>query len=203
MSVHHESEPRIYRCGKIACGVITHATCALFTGFITALARPGNKAILLFNPHSSPVSKLKHKAKGRLHWLLQCLCAFCALLGLFVIFFNKNLNDKPHFVSWHGLLGLVTVAIVVCQSLAGLPLLWPRLVKGWSLGKLKRYHATSGLLTHLLGSFSVCLGLYSSWFTGSVSGFVWYLSLLCPITSALTVMSQVTNAYMARKRTQF
>lgn len=222
MSVHHESEPKLYRYSRTVCGIFTHVLCALFTGFITALARPSSslfswhpflmtlsfsflmtEAILLFNPHSSPVSKLKHKTKGRLHWILQCLCVFCATLGLFAIFYNKSLNDKPHFTSWHGLIGVVTVAVVVFQAVAGLPLLYPKLAKNWTLAKLKRYHATSGLLTYLLGSFSLFLGLCSSWFSGAVSGYVWYLAVLCPVVCALVVMSQVTNAYMARKRMQY
>lgn len=222
MTVHQESEPKLYRYSRIVCGVSTHVLCAVFTGFMAVLSRPGSslfswhpflmtlgfsflmtEAVLLFNPYSSPVRKLKHKTKGRLHWVLQCLCACCATVGLCAIVYNKNLNDKPHFTSWHGLIGVITVAVVGLQSLGGLPLLYPKLAKGWSLAKLKRYHATSGLLTYLLGSVSLFLGLCSLWFSSSVSGYVWYLSVLCPVLCALVVMSQVTNAYMARKRMQY
>ncbi|XP_067254898.1 cytochrome b561 domain-containing protein 2 [Chanodichthys erythropterus] len=222
MTVHHESEPKLYRYSRILCGVSTHVLCALFTGFMTVLAKPGSslfswhpflmtlgfsflmtEAVLLFNPYSSPVRKLKHKTKGRLHWILQCLSLCCATAGLCAIVYNKNLNDKPHFTSWHGLVGVITVAAVGLQSLGGLPLLYPKVAKGWSLAKLKRYHATSGLLTYLLGSFSLFLGLCSSWFSTGVSGSVWYLAVLCPVLCALVIMSQVTNAYMARKRVQY
>lgn len=222
MTVHQESEPKLYRYSRIVCGVSTHVLCAVFTGFMAVLSRPGSslfswhpflmtlgfsflmtEAVLLFNPYSSPVRKLKHKTKGRLHWVLQCLCACCATVGLCAIVYNKNLNDKPHFTSWHGLIGVITVAVVGLQSLGGLALLYPKLAKGWSLAKLKRYHATSGLLTYLLGSVSLFLGLCSLWFSSSVSGYVWYLSVLCPVLCALVVMSQVTNAYMARKRMQY
>ncbi|KAK9967329.1 hypothetical protein ABG768_001732 [Culter alburnus] len=222
MTVHHESEPKLYRYSRILCGVSTHVLCALFTGFMTVLAKPGSslfswhpflmtlgfsflmtEAVLLFNPYSSPVRKLKHKTKGRLHWILQCLSLCCATAGLCAIVYNKNLNDKPHFTSWHGLVGVITVAVVGLQSLGGLPLLYPKVAKGWSLAKLKRYHATSGLLTYLLGSFSLFLGLCSSWFSTGVSGSVWYLAALCPVLCALVIMSQVTNAYMARKRVQY
>ncbi|KAL0160652.1 hypothetical protein M9458_044377, partial [Cirrhinus mrigala] len=145
--------------------------------------------VLLFNPYSSPVKKLKHKTKGRLHWILQGLCVCCATAGLAAIVYNKNLNEKPHFTTWHGLIGVLT-------SVGGLPLLYPKLAKGWSLAKLKRYHATSGLLTYLLGSLSLFLGLCSAWFSSSVNGYGWYLAVLCPVL-------QVTNAYMARKRMQY
>ncbi|XP_051549764.1 transmembrane reductase CYB561D2 [Myxocyprinus asiaticus] len=222
MSVYLESEPKLYSYSRIVCGIFTHVLCAVFTGFITVLTKPGTslfswhpflmtlafsffmtEAILLFNPYSSPVRKLKHKTKGRLHWILQCLCVSCATVGLITIFYNKSLNGKPHFTSWHGLIGVITVTVVVVQSLGGLSLLYPKLAKGWSLAKLKRYHATSGLLTYLLGSTSLFLGLCSVWFSASVSGYMWYLVALCPTLCALVIMSQVTNAYMAKKRQQY
>lgn len=222
MSSRHESEPKLYSYSRTVCGICTHVLCAVFTGFITVLSKPGSslfswhpflmtlafsffmtEAILLFNSHSSLVGKLKHKTKGRLHWILQCLCVFCAVVALITISYNKNLNGKPHFTSWHGLIGLVTVIVVVLQSLGAVSLLYPKLAKGWSLAKLKRYHATSGLLTYLLGSISLFLGLCSTWVSSNVSGYVWYLAALCPTLCALVIMSQVTNAYMAKKRLQY
>ncbi|XP_056130738.1 transmembrane reductase CYB561D2 isoform X2 [Lampris incognitus] len=160
------------------------------------------EAILLFSRHGSPVKKYPHKTKGRIHGILQCLCVSCATLGLAAIVYNKHLHGKAHFTSWHGLVGVLTVCVVVVQSLAALPLLYHSLVKGWSLAKLKRYHATSGLITYLLGSVSLYLGLCSGWFTASVGDTIWYLAALCPVFTALVVMSQVTNAYMAKKHLQ-
>lgn len=160
------------------------------------------EAILLFSPHSSPVGKLKHQVKSRLHWILQFSCMSCALVGLGTIFYNKHANGKPHFSTWHGLLGLVTMCAVVLQSVGALPLLYHRLAKGWSLAKLKRYHAAAGLVSYLLGSASLLLGVCSAWFTSSVGGNAWYVAALCPALSALTIMSQVSNAYMTKKRLQ-
>ncbi|KAF7665471.1 hypothetical protein LDENG_00142630 [Lucifuga dentata] len=216
-----ESEPRIYGYARTACSVLTHFICLIFTVFVAVLSRPGTslfswhpvcmtlafslfmtEAILLFSPHGSPIRKFPHKTKGRIHWILQCLCVCCAVLGLAAIFYNKHLNGKAHFTSWHGLLGLVTVCVVVAQSAAALPLIYHSLAKGWSLAKLKRYHAASGLITYLLGSVSLFLGLCSTWFTGSVREYTWYLSALCPALSGLVIMNQVTNAYMAKKRLQ-
>lgn len=160
------------------------------------------EAILIFSPHGSPVRKLPHKTKGRIHWLLQCVCVVCAALGLAAISYNKHLHGKAHFTSWHGLLGLLTVLVVGVQSVAALPLVYPSLAKGWSLARLKRYHAASGLLTHLLGSVSLLLGLSSAWFSSAVGEHAWYLAALCPSLSALAVMSQVTGSYVAKRRFQ-
>lgn len=160
------------------------------------------EAVLLFSPHGSPIRKYPHKTKGRVHWLLQCLCVCCAALGLAAIVYNKHLNGKPHFTSWHGLLGLLTVCAAGAQSLAAVPLIYHSLAKGWSLAKLKRYHGASGLVTYLLGSGSLLLGLCSTWFTGSVGESAWYLSALAPALSTLVIMKQVSSAYIAKKRLQ-
>ncbi|XP_068598388.1 transmembrane reductase CYB561D2 [Brachionichthys hirsutus] len=216
-----ESEPWMYSYTRTAFAALTHFLCVGFTVFIAVLARPGSslfswhpffmtlsfsffmtEAILLFSPQGSPIKRFPHKTKGRVHWMLQSACVCCAVLGVAAIAYNKYLNDKPHFTSWHGLLGLLTVLVVVLQSLAAVPLIYHSLVKGWSLAKLKRYHAASGLVTYLLGSLSLLFGLSSTWFTASVSGYAWYLSALCPALAALVMMNQVTSAYVAKKRLQ-
>ncbi|XP_077428626.1 transmembrane reductase CYB561D2 [Vanacampus margaritifer] len=216
-----EAEPRLFAFARIASAVLTHFLGITLTGFVAVLARPGSslfswhpffmtlafsffmtEAILLFSPHGSTMKKFSHKVKGRVHWMLQCACVTCAALGLAAIFYNKHLRGKPHFTSWHGLLGVITVCTVAVQSLAAVPLIYHSLAKGWSLAKLKRYHAASGLVTYLLGSGSLLLGLTSVWFTSSVSDAIWYLAALCPVLSALIIMNQVTSAYVARKRLQ-
>ncbi|XP_062329923.1 transmembrane reductase CYB561D2 isoform X1 [Osmerus eperlanus] len=215
------SEPRVYGYVRVACGILTHLACVAFTALTAVVSRPGTslfswhpffmtlafsllmtEAILVFSPSTSLIWKLPHKTKGRFHWLLQGLCATCATLGLAAICYNKHLNGKPHFHSWHGLLGVVTVCGVALQSLAALPLIYTSLARGWSLARLKRYHATCGLVVYLLGSASLFLGACSAWFTGSVVGHTWYLAALCPALCALAVMSQVTDAYMAKKHFQ-
>ncbi|KAG5835914.1 hypothetical protein ANANG_G00249050 [Anguilla anguilla] len=130
-----ETEPRIYHYLRATCGVAVHVLCLSFTVFIAALARPGSslfswhpflmtlafsffmtEALLLFSPHSSPIQKFSHKSKARYHWILQCLCVACAGLGLAAISYNKHLNGKPHFSTWHGLVGLLAACGVVAQS---------------------------------------------------------------------------------------
>uniref|UniRef100_A0AAQ4RUX7 ascorbate ferrireductase (transmembrane) n=1 Tax=Gasterosteus aculeatus aculeatus TaxID=481459 RepID=A0AAQ4RUX7_GASAC len=196
------SELRIYGCTRAASAALSHCACIVFTVTIALLSRPGTKAILLFSPRGSPLKTLPHKTKSRAHWILQCLCVTCAILGLAAIVYNKHLSGKPHFTSWHGLLGVIAVCAVALQSLAAVPLIYHSLAKGWSLAKLKRYHAATGLVAYLLGSGSLLLGLRSAWFTGSAGEHTWYLAAACCAFNALVVMNQVSSAYTAKKRLQ-
>ncbi|KPP66783.1 cytochrome b561 domain-containing protein 2-like [Scleropages formosus] len=214
-----EWEASLYVYLRLACGALVHLLSVGLTLFVTFLARPGSslfswhpflmtlafsflmtEAILVFSPDCSPIWKLSHKTKGRCHWVLQALAVVCATLGSMAVFYNKRLNVKPHFSTWHGVLGLVTVCCAALQLAGGLPLMYHKLAKGWSLAKLKRYHAASGMVVYLLGCGSILLGTCSLWFTTSVQSLSWYLVALCPAASALVVMSQVTNSYVAKKR---
>lgn len=216
-----ESEARFYGFTRTVSAGLAHLISIAFSVFIALLSRPGTswfswhpflmtvafsffmtEAILLFSPHGSLIKKFPHKTKGRVHWILQSLCCCCAVLGLGAISYNKYLNGKAHFTSWHGLLGLITVCVVCVQSLAALPLIYQSLAKGWSLAKLKRYHAASGLVTFLLGSASLLLGLCSSWFSASVGVYGWYLAAVGPALTAVIIMNQVSSAYIAKKRLQ-
>uniref|UniRef100_A0A3B5L6G5 ascorbate ferrireductase (transmembrane) n=1 Tax=Xiphophorus couchianus TaxID=32473 RepID=A0A3B5L6G5_9TELE len=195
-----ESETRFYGFIRAVSVGLTHIISIAFPVFIFGFFM--TEAILLFSPHGSFIKRFPHKTKGRVHWILQSLCGSCAVLGLAAVYYNKNLNGKAHFTSWHGLLGLITVCVVCVQSLAAMPLIYHSLAKDWSLAKLKRYHAASGLVTFLLGCTSLLLGLCSSWFTASVGGYAWYLAAICPALSALIIMNQVSSAYVAKKRLQ-
>ncbi|XP_025060148.1 cytochrome b561 domain-containing protein 2 isoform X2 [Alligator sinensis] len=158
------------------------------------------EALLVFSPETSLLRSFSRKVKVRFHWALQLLCLLCALLGLGIISYNKYLNGKSHFVTWHGLTGLLTVLYASMQCMGGLALLYPKLMKNWTLAKLKLYHATSGLVCYLLGCASLMLGMCSLWFTTLVTGVFWYLAVLCPILTSLVIMNQVSNAYLYHKR---
>lgn len=160
------------------------------------------EALLIFSPETSLLRNFSRKVKVRVHWALQLLALLCALLGLGLIAYNKHLNGKAHFVTWHGLTGLLTVLYAGGQCAGGLLLLYPKLMKNWTLAKLKLYHATSGLVGYLLGCASLMLGMCSLWFTTSVTGVSWYLAMLCPLLTSLVIMNQVSNAYLYRKRSQ-
>ncbi|XP_074861487.1 transmembrane reductase CYB561D2 [Carettochelys insculpta] len=221
MALTSETESQIYRSLRAVSGGIAHLVSLGFTVFVAVLARPGSslfswhpflmslafsfvmtEALLAFSPESSLLRSFSRKAKVRFHWALQLLALLCALLGLAIISANKHLNGKAHFVTWHGLTGLLTVLYASLQCTGGLALLYPKLLKNWPLAKMKVYHATSGLVGYLLGCASLMLAMCSLWFTTAVTGLSWYLAVLCPILTSLVIMNQVSNAYLYRKRVQ-
>ena len=63
------------------------------------------EAILIFSPHSSLLSSSARSVKVKYHWLLQVVANVLIALGFVAIYYNKNINSKPHFTTWHGCVG--------------------------------------------------------------------------------------------------
>ncbi|NXY66210.1 C56D2 protein, partial [Callaeas wilsoni] len=224
MALTAETESRLYRSLRVAAGAAAHLVALGFPAAVAVLARPGSsegvwpvpiplpsapqfsflmtEALLIFSPETSLLRSFSRKVRVRAHWALQLLALLCAFLGLGIITYNKHLNGKGHFVTWHGLTGLLAVLYAGGQCAGGVLLLYPKLMKNWTLAKLKLYHATSGLVGYLLGCASLMLGMCSLWFTTTVTGASWYLAMLCPLVTSLVIMNQVSNAYLYRKRSQ-
>lgn len=160
------------------------------------------EAILIFSPDGSLLIAASRKTKVTIHWILQTCGVLSALGGLFCIMYNKYLNSKSHFVSWHGIIGFITTVYVVVQASCGIFLLYPKYAKNWKLVQLKTYHATFGFFGFTLACVTISLSFYSNWYTRQVGTFVWYTSFICPFWLALVVMNQVTNAYLPRNRRQ-
>ncbi|NWT18103.1 C56D2 protein, partial [Vireo altiloquus] len=223
MALTAETESRLYRSLRVASGAAAHLVALGFPAAVAGGAgRAGclssahptlpfpcrsfsflmTEALLIFSPETSLLRAFSRKVRVRAHWALQLLALLCALLGLGIITYNKHLNGKGHFVTWHGLTGLLAVLYAGGQCAGGVLLLYPKLMKNWTLAKLKLYHATSGLVGYLLGCASLMLGMCSLWFTTTVTGASWYLAMLCPLVTSLVIMNQVSNAYLYRKRSQ-
>ncbi|XP_013388383.1 cytochrome b561 domain-containing protein 2-like [Lingula anatina] len=202
--------------------MVAHFIVVLFTSFVVYTAWPGSslfswhptlmvvaftflmvEAILAFSPESSMLSKAEHKTKVMVHKILQILCGVCAATGVSVIVYNKILHNKPHFTSWHGFLGIMTVGYLVMQILIGMVgFVWfPDILRSYmSLFQQKLLHATSGIILYLMVSVSLMLGMLSNWFTSNVTGSAWYVCFMCPLWLALIVALQTTNSYVPRLR---
>ncbi|KAG2467882.1 C56D1 protein, partial [Polypterus senegalus] len=182
--------------------IAAHVLSLGFTIFMSLLSRPGTKGILLFSSEGSPFCFQSTKGKVRLHWVLQAVVVMSSVTGLAFIIASKNLSERPHLVSWHSLVGVGTMVATGCQVLCGVCLLFPKLLKITSVARLKLYHATCGLVTYLLATTTVVLGMCSDWFQATFKGVIWYVFVLLPLFPALVVMNQITNGYLPKKKVQ-
>ncbi|KAH9590903.1 hypothetical protein MS3_00010369 [Schistosoma haematobium] len=142
--------------------------------------------------------------KIKAHWLLESLSVLFIFIGFLGIYANKILDGKPHFTTWHGFLGAVTVFYSVFQLFMGLLLhfnynLWRSLL-AYSNGRF--FHAASGVVLSCLLSLTVMLGLCTNWFKSyavlyfnSFSPLVLYLCMIIVTLSTFKVFLQVITKY--------
>jgi len=120
--------------------------------------------------------RIGYVGKVRFHWIAMTLASVLGSCGVAVIYYNKILNNKPHFTSWHGFFGILTIVIFAAQALGGIFVLYPAAAMGViSRNFVKKFHFLGGSTIALMGYFSFLLGLYSNWFVGKVSGWLWYI----------------------------
>lgn len=162
------------------------------------------EGLLVFNKESSVLLTASRQTKVLVHWVLQATAVTCACLGFMVIFYNKYLWEKPHFATWHGLFGVITVSYIGLQSVGGSFVKYEflRSLIKIRLADLKLYHATSGLIAFTLVTVTLMLALYSNWFTSNVNDILWYACLMAVSFMAVIVMNQITSEYLPKTRAQ-
>lgn len=161
------------------------------------------EAIWLFSKSCSLIPSAPRATKAKYHWILQLIGSVCAIGGFLAVYVNKNKRSKPHFVSWHGLLGAIVVFLACFQACAGTGLLYPTLpvFNQFKLAVMKKIHALSGTLVFMLSCLVIFLAFYSKWFVkiAELYGLAWSMCAVCPIFFAATVNNQVVQAYLLKK----
>ena len=171
-----------------------HPTC-----MIVAFALLQLQAIVVFSPESSLFPTTPRNEKIQLHWILQCFGMTSALFGFGAVFLNKEIHERKHFTSWHGLFGLCTCVGAVLALLGGIAAKYSQSLKTWIRPvNLKMYHATGGMIVFLLAMTTLTLAVYSNWFKNRVSGWAWRISLWMPIVLGVCIARQVTQSYLPR-----
>ena len=154
------------------------------------------ESIFVYSPISSLVVRSARKTKVTYHWVGMVVGLVFALAGTFFIWYNKELSNKPHMTSWHGILGYITVGYYVIECSAGIVVKYPSLVKAFVRpADLKLYHATAALLLFMLACITLVLAMFSDWFVATVTGTSWYMCVICPGILALAVMNQITTSF--------
>ncbi|KAK4881016.1 hypothetical protein RN001_004335 [Aquatica leii] len=119
------------------------------------------EGILIFNPHNILVVNLSYSTKVQLHWIIQGLGTTACVIGFVIIYVHKNLHDKPHFHSWHGIFGLIFVLMLTTVILTGLLALYSFSLRNYiSSLNTKFAHRVFGVVSYMIGGVTVLLNKY-------------------------------------------
>ncbi|XP_068213183.1 transmembrane reductase CYB561D2-like [Palaemon carinicauda] len=138
-----------------------------------------SEALFIFTKYGV-ASRSTHRTRVTAHWIMIGLAALCHSVGYAVIYYNKEVNNKPHHTSWHGFLGFIVSILFWIQVSFGFFAKYPLLLRSFlSVIKIRTSHALFGILIFISGIGTMILGLWSSWFVSnaSVTGFYGALGL--------------------------
>lgn len=107
------------------------------------------QSILVLQPTHTPEQK---RIGQRIHGSLNLLAFVFLVVGVFIIEYNKLINNGVHFHSVHGYLGVITSIILAVQYLVGFTMwLTPQLYGGEANAKsIWKYHRGSGYIILIL-----------------------------------------------------
>ena len=100
-----------------------------------------------------------------------------SIAGFCAIFYNKRLNDAPHFTSWHGLFGLASCLALALQVVVGVARVGYFRTSIASLERsflgglriVKPVHGWLALVVYTLAISTIYIGLYSTWAVNNIS----------------------------------
>ncbi|KAJ7582581.1 hypothetical protein C8J56DRAFT_1015355 [Mycena floridula] len=119
--------------------------------------------IVTLQPTSQPVTKASGLSRHQLAMLYLALPLIS--VGTFAVFYNKVAQGKDHFVTWHGVFGIISMAWIVLQILVGGGSVWfGGRAFGTKAKSVWKYHRLSGYILFSLVLLTVNLGgAWSDW----------------------------------------
>jgi hypothetical protein len=143
------------------------------------------QAALILQPTATPQQKL---TGTRIHYAIQLLSVVLFVSAFVIIEINKG--SHPHFVSAHGILGLITYISIVLQALVGLAqFLFPTIIFGSvEAGKrIYKYHRWSGYVLLLLEMTTVVAATQTTYNKAAL-----HIPLWGVLVSAVLILSGVS-----------
>lgn len=125
--------------------------------------------------------KISGTVKIRLHWVGLTIAAILIGVGFLIITISKNLRNKHHYTSWHGLLGLIAVIAYIPPCINGVMTLYGKDLRSYVNPKIvKLAHVVTGTLCFACGGLSLALSVYTRWFARRTEGnfYVFFFGLL-------------------------
>ncbi|KAI6116901.1 hypothetical protein EDD16DRAFT_1693168 [Pisolithus croceorrhizus] len=112
-----------------------------------------------------------------------------------------SLHSAPHFTSWHGTFGIITVVCLLTQGLIGGASVWfggAALGGGMKAKAVWKYHRLSGYIVFSLTLFTAYLGgAWSGWVTGHSNSLVQFVGYtVAPAVILLAVYTRIRPSKM-------
>jgi len=155
-----------------------------------------NEAVVTFSPTWSLLPKAHHKKLYlNTHSYTQLLVFIGFVVAFIAIYLNKENNDKPHFTTWHGLLGLAQAAFLLGQMTLGILAKYYQILPfKINVSRFKTMHDLSGVLVLWLAAFNMVTACFTNYFTSTSPWIMPYLLSIALFTIYAFVSLRVLNS---------
>lgn len=155
--------------------------------------------ILTLQPTSQPATKAAGLQRHQI--AMFGIGIPCILAGTAFMIYNKSLHSAPHFTSWHGTFGIITVVWLLTQALVGGASVWfggAALGGGMKAKAVWKYHRLSGYIVFTMTLFTAYLaGSWSTWVTGHSNSLVRFVGYtVAPVVILLAVYTRIRPSKM-------
>ena len=126
-----------------------------------------NETVLIFSPYWTLLPQRFHKQIFiDFHTYGQVLAFIGYCIGFAAIYVNKEDNEKPHFKSWHGLLGLIQAILITNQLSLGSLAKYARYIPvKLNVGKIKTFHNLLGAIVILFTALNMITACFTNFFS--------------------------------------
>ncbi|KAI4459777.1 hypothetical protein MML48_6g00000728 [Holotrichia oblita] len=134
--------------------------------------------------------RLQQPTRVHIHWATLLLATELIIGGLGTIVWNRSRVIGSHFLTEHGISGILATVCAFVTVLNGVPALYSaQLRKIISPNINKLFHAFFGFVTVVAGAYATITGYYTGWFRNRSSDTVIIVCFI--ITLALTLWCMV------------
>ncbi|XP_062560368.1 transmembrane reductase CYB561D2-like isoform X2 [Armigeres subalbatus] len=161
-----------------------------------------SQAVLTLSGANLLTYRKHQKTRVFVHWILQALAGILITIASVCIFLNKVRMGKAHYQTVHAIVGLITVILTLLSIAGGIFTKY-----GYQLRHLVRpinskiMHGIAGVVTYIMGSVTIGLGVYSAWFQEDNDGHVRLALLIGIIAVTLYVIINPIAATISRTKT--
>lgn len=127
-------------------------------------------AIMSISYNNILTNSSTRRAVVLIHGILQAFAGILISIAFTTIMLHKNRNGSSHFVSVHGIFGLIAVVFTIISIIGGALTNYSFQLRNLIRPVImKIVHLFIGVLSFLLGMIALGYGIYSRWFTNRVS----------------------------------
>ncbi|KAK9872346.1 hypothetical protein WA026_017805 [Henosepilachna vigintioctopunctata] len=128
------------------------------------------QGLLVFHGISPIVKKIFGNDTIFIHWLMETIALVGASIAFICAYQDKENKNKYHFVTWHGIFGLIGYSLCMLSGLNGVPTLYRKELKKFISPKwMKFVHILTGTIGFFFGALALVMSCYTKWFAKRTS----------------------------------